>query len=144
MKIREVLAWKGHEVLTATPGQTVADVVGILVNRDIGSLVVLDDGEVVGIITERDVLRLSHQRPRELGQVHVREVMTTDVLMAVPDDSMDYVMEIMTKNRIRHLPVLEEGRLVGLVSIGDVVNALRRDAEAENRHLRQYVQGMVW
>lgn len=69
--------------------------------------------------------------------------MTRDVIVAEADDDVAYLMEVMTRNRIRHLPVMEEGRLLGMVSMGDVVNTLRQDVEAENRYLRDYVQGVV-
>jgi CBS domain-containing protein len=143
MKVNNMLARKGHGVHTVGPGQTVAQAVRLLVNHGIGSLVVTEGGEIRGIITERDILRLADHSPEALGEIRVEEAMTRELIVAVPDDDVQHVMSVMTQNRVRHLPVVEGGRLYGIISIGDVVNALRRDAEEENRHLKQYVQGMV-
>ncbi len=143
MKVRDILTRKGEEVFTVGPGQSVDQALGLLVDHDIGSLVVVDDGTVHGILTERDILRLANRDPTGLGATRVSELMTRSLIIGVPDDEVYYVMEIMTRNRVRHLPVLEDDRLVGIVSIGDVVNHIRRDVEAENRYLKNYVQGMV-
>jgi len=143
MKIHTMLARKGRDVHTVGPRQTVAQAIRLLVNHGIGSLVVVESGEIRGIITERDVLRLTDREPEALGTIRVEEVMTRELIVAVPDDDVQHVMELMTKNRVRHLPVVEDGSLHGIISIGDVVNALRKDVEAENQHLREYVQGVV-
>lgn len=141
MKVERILERKGHEVVTIAPGNTVAHALRLLVRHGIGSLVVADGSQIQGIVTERDILRLVDRGGQQLDAVSVEEIMTHDLIVAVPDDDVAYLMEVMTRNRVRHLPVVHEDRLVGLVSIGDVVNAVRRDAEAENRYLRQYVQG---
>ncbi|MEX2527866.1 MAG: CBS domain-containing protein [Gemmatimonadota bacterium] len=143
MKIRHILARKGHAVHTVEPQQTVAQAIRLLVSHGIGSLVVTEAEEIRGIITERDILRLADRAPDSLGEMRVEEAMTRELIVAVPDDDVQHVMAVMTKNRVRHLPVVEGGRLQGLVSIGDVVNELRRDMEEENQHMKQYVQGMV-
>jgi len=143
MKIRHILDRKGSEVRTISPASTVAEAVRLLVRHDIGSLVVTRGDEILGILTERDVLRLTDRDPRTLGVRLVEEEMTERLIVGSPEDDVAYAMEIMTRNRIRHLPVVREGRLEGLISIGDIVNALRRSVEAENRYLRDYVQGVV-
>ncbi len=146
MKIREILHRKGHEVVTIEPHRALSEALRLLVNQGIGSLVVTEDAvndPVQGILTERDILRLVDRDPGVLARELVGEVMTRDVIVAEADDDVAYLMEVMTRNRIRHLPVMEDGRLVGMVSMGDVVNTLRKDVEAENRYLRDYVQGMV-
>jgi CBS domain-containing protein len=143
MKIREILRSKGTDVVTVEPGATVHDAMRRLVEHDIGSLVVLEDADVVGIITERDVLRLGSRDPVFLKDRRVSEAMSEDVIIATPDEDIYYCMEVMTRNRVRHLPILEEGELRGMVSIGDVVNACRRDAEAENQYLKDYIRGSV-
>ena len=140
MKIRDILRHKGHDVVTASTGDSVLQAVRVLVDHNIGGVVVVDGGEVIGILTERDILRLVARRPDELQALEVGQVMTRDVIKLVPDDDLAHVMEVMTENRIRHLPVIEEGRLAGIVTIGDVVNAFRRVAEDENAHLKQYIQ----
>lgn len=141
MKIREILASKGSDVITVDPDASVLEAMQVLVEHNIGSVVVLEGGEVEGILTERDVLRLGAEDPARLGSTSVREAMTTDLVIAVPEDRIDYAMEVMTNNRVRHLPILEEGSLRGIVSIGDVVKASKNSAEAENRYLRDYIKG---
>ena len=93
-----------------------------------------------GFLTERDILRLVARKPNELQALEVGQVMTRDVIKLTPDDDLAHVMEVMTENRVRHLPVIEEGRLARIVTIGDVVNAFRRVAEDENAYLKQYIQ----
>lgn len=144
MKIHDVLESKGHEVVTVPPQETVLGAMRIMVEHRIGALVVTESDRIRGVISERDALRLGADDPERLADTAVAEAMTSDPIVGVPDDKLDYVMEIMTKNRIRHLPIVIDGRLAGIVSIGDVVNALRRHVEAENRHLTRYVQGMTY
>ncbi len=141
MKIRSLLEKKGYEVVTVPPSLPVLDAMRLLVAHNIGSVIVEDDNRVQGILTERDILRQAARNPEALSRLRVEEIMTRDVVVGVPGDTLAYVMEIMTRNRIRHLPVVEDGWLVGIVSIGDVVDALRTDVEAENRYLRDYIQG---
>ncbi|MDP2498969.1 MAG: CBS domain-containing protein [Candidatus Palauibacterales bacterium] len=143
MKIRDILDRKGRQVVTVSPERTVREAVGLLVDHDIGSLVVTNSGEVRGIVTERDALRLAARDPEGWPEISVSEVMTEELLVAVQDDQLDYIREIMTENKVRHLPIVEDGDLKGIVSIGDVVNASRRDVKAENRYLRQYIRGDV-
>lgn len=141
MKIADILRTKGRDVVTIAPDQRVSEAIRLLVQHRIGALVVTDSGGIRGIISERDVLRLTAADPARLGEQLVGDVMTREVVVGVAEDDMDYVMEILTRNRIRHLPIIEDERLVGIVSIGDVVNAVRTGLEAENRYLREYVQG---
>lgn len=143
MRIRDILNQKGHDVVTIAPDRTVSQAVERLVEHDIGALVVEDEGEVVGIVSERDVLRLGNRDPELWRDTPVAEVMTRELLVGVRDDDLDYVMEIMTENRVRHLPIVEDDELHGIVSIGDVVHASRRNVKAENRYLRQYIQGRM-
>ncbi len=141
MKIRSLLEDKGYDVVTVPPSFPVQDAMALLVEHNIGSVVVAEDRVVKGILTERDILRLAARDPAAMGKLRVEEVMTLNVVVGVPDDTVDYVMEIMTRNRIRHLPVVEDGWMTGILSIGDVVNALRKKVEVENRYMRDYIQG---
>ena len=140
MKIRDILSHKGRDVVTASQGDGVLHAVRVLVDHNIGGVVVVDGEEIVGMLTERDILRLVATRPDELQTLEVGQVMTRDVIKAAPDDDLADVIDIMSENRIRHLPVIEKGRVAGIVTIGDVVNGFRRVAEDENAHLRQYIQ----
>ncbi len=141
MKIRDILRHKGPDVVTVSGAQTVMDAVRVLVERNIGGVVVVDGEQIVGILTERDVLRLTAEGPERLTALTVETAMTRDVITGSLDDELHSVMEVMTEHRIRHLPVMDEDRLAGIVSIGDVVNAARRLAEEENVHLRDYMRG---
>lgn len=144
MRIKDILHQKGHEVVSIGPDRTVLDAMQLLVDRNIGSLLVTEEESVRGIITERDVLRMTAYRPTDFQELRVSDVMTQDLLTAAPGDPIDHVMEVMTRNRIRHLPIVDGDGLHGLVSIGDVVNALRRSVQSENEHLKQYIQGEVY
>jgi CBS domain-containing protein len=141
MKMGEILRNKGHDVVTITESHSVLDAAKLLVDHNIGGLVVTEGERPTGILTERDILRLTARSPGELGSIQVGTVMTRELITASPEDRLADMMGVMTQNKIRHLPVMEEGRLTGIISIGDLVNACRAVAEEENSHLRQYIQG---
>jgi CBS domain-containing protein len=140
MRIADILRAKGSEVITVTPDRPVQDALRILVDHDIGALLVVE-GKLHGIITERDVLRHAATDVRRLESARVRDLMTVDVITITPDTEINTVMNIMAERRIRHLPVLEGGVVRGIISIRDVVNALRQSAENENQHLHAYIAG---
>ena len=141
MKLRDILRTKGSDVIQIDPDQPVIDAVRVLSEHRIGCLVVTHDGEIRGVVSERDILNLVAAKPNALTDTLVSDIMTTDVIVAVLEDDLDYVMNIMTNNKIRHLPIVDDGDLAGIVSIGDVVNEVRRSVESENRHLKDYIQG---
>ncbi|MCI0580987.1 MAG: CBS domain-containing protein [Chloroflexi bacterium] len=127
MKISRILSTKSREVLTARPEQSLRDVVDLLVKHNIGALVVLDEEErLVGIISERDVIRRLASHADALS-LTVDEVMTRRVIVGMPQDDVMSVANTMTEKRFRHLPILDKGRLVGIISIGDIIKA-QRDA----------------
>lgn len=142
MNISDILRSKSRDVVTVEPGVTVLEAMRVLVRHRIGAVMVVEGEDVQGILSERDVLRLGAQDPSRLTSTCVRDAMTRDLVVGVPADDLDYVMDVMTRNRIRHLPIIEDGRLGGIVSIGDIVNACRRSVEAENRYLRDYIAGV--
>jgi CBS domain-containing protein len=141
MKVKEILREKGSSVKTIAPEAPVREVVDVLTAHSIGALVVVDESKnIVGIVTERDVLRRCiREEDPDLGKP-VRSIMTEDVIVGVPDDEVDYVMHIITENKIRHLPIVMGKNLVGLVSIGDVVKSVMKEMEFENRHLKDYIK----
>ena len=141
MKIEEILRNKGHDVVTITESRSVLDAAQALVEHNIGGLVVTEGKRPTGILTERDILRLTARNPGELDTIQVGTVMTRDLITAKPEDRLADVMVVMTENKVRHLPVMEGDRLIGIVSIGDLVNACRVVAEEENSQLRQYIHG---
>ena len=140
MRIRDVLRTKGPDVITVAPDTPVQEATRVLVRHNIGALVV-SDGKLRGIVTERDLLHRASEDIQHLANCLVREIMTSEVITASPDAEIREVMDIMTEHRIRHLPVMENDTLAGIISIGDVVNALRQSVEAENRYLHAYIQG---
>jgi CBS domain-containing protein len=141
MKIEEILRNKGHDVITITESHSVPATAEVLVEHNIGGLVVTDGDHPTGILTERDILRLTARSPGELGSIQVGSVMTRELITATPEDEPAQIMDVMTENKICHLPVLDGGRLSGIISIGDLVNACRVVAEEENSQLREYIQG---
>jgi CBS domain-containing protein len=142
MKIRDLLNEKGYEVVTVPPSFPIQDAMRLLVEHNIGSVVVAQEKVVEGILTERDILRLAAEDSATMANMKVEDVMTKDVVVALLDDSLDYVMEIMSMNRIRHLPIVDQGWMQGILSIGDVVNALRKKVEVENNYMRDYIRGV--
>jgi CBS domain-containing protein len=143
MTINEILRDKGRDVITIEPERTVLEAMRLLVHHNIGSLVVVSDGQIHGIITERDGLRLAANDPALLAIKRVAEVMTATLITAVATDALHHVMDLMTRHRVRHVPIMEEHRLAGILSIGDLVNACRASAEAENDQLREYIRGTI-
>ncbi len=142
MILLDILRVKGRAVHTIDPDATLADVVRRLVESNCGSLVICNEkGDMVGIITERDVLRAcAGSIDSPLSKMHVRDHMTTNIVTAEPGSNVNDVMGMLTDNRIRHLPVLEEGKLAGLISIGDVVKAQHDQLSMENHYLKNYIQ----
>ncbi len=141
MRISDVLRSKGADVITTDPDRTLLEVVRTLVRHDIGATVVVEEGRPVGIVSERDILRLTARAHDALATTRAEALMTRDLVTASPEDDLDRVMNLMTNHRVRHLPILEGERLVGIVSIGDVVNRLRSESEENNRHLMAYIAG---
>lgn len=140
MKLSDILRIKGPSVFTIGPHATLADVVAAMVEHNCGSLVVCEDDRMVGIITERDILRACAVVDRPLSQVSVQERMVRKVISGSIHDKISDVMGLMTERRIRHLPVLEQGRLAGLISIGDIVKAEHSLLSVENEYLKHYIR----
>ena len=141
MKIQQILRSKGHDVVMIREDRSVLDAVMLLVEHNLGGVMIVDARRPVGILTERDILRLTARAAGELASVSVGSVMTRALITATPDHDLHDAMGLMSTHKIRHLPVLEGERLVGIVSIGDLVNACRTQAEQENVYLREYIQG---
>lgn len=148
MHIVDVLRAKGAEVATIGPNATVTELLAGLAWRNIGAMVVVDDrgsppgGEgptVVGIVSERDIVRALHQDGPDMLRRPVSSIMTAAVATCGPDASVDDLTEVMTHNRVRHIPVLVDGRLVGIVSIGDVVKTRMDELQTERQQLQAYI-----
>ena len=139
MQVETILQSKGRDVVTVTAGSTIAEAVDLLNSKRIGAVVVVDGRRVVGILSERDVVRHLGRDWGALSSRPVREVMTQTVVTASRFATIADVMERMTERRIRHMPVVENGDLVGIVSIGDVVKRKIEETEQEAPALKEYI-----
>jgi CBS domain-containing protein len=141
MRIADVLRGKGTSVATVAPSATVAELIGTLASFNVGALPVVDGSALVGIVSERDVVRKLHSGGAELLGQRVSDIMTTGVTTCAPGDKVADLARVMTTGRFRHLPVLENGELVGIVSIGDLVKARIDLLESEREQLQSYIAG---
>lgn len=139
--VKQVIASKGDNVYSVAPDATVRDVVAILGEHRIGAVLVCDDTGVAGIVTERDCTREVLWQQRFRADSPVKELMCTTVPMVEPRDTIQDCMRLMTEERVRHLPVMDDGRLVGLISMGDVIHALLSDQRHMIESLEQYITG---
>lgn len=139
--ICQVLKSKGHDLLSIAPEETVYAAVAFMAEADVGSLLVIDDGEFVGIFTERDYAREIVLKGRTSTQTLVREIMRTNCVCVRPDVGVETCMELMTQHRVRHLPVVDDGTLVGIVSIGDLVKCMIDDQRFTIEQLEDYIHG---
>ena len=140
MHVKEILAHKGPAVVTIGPGAAVADVVASLAQHRIGALVVTSDGRTIeGIVSERDVVNALNTFGAELLHMAVREIMTADVHTCVPTDEVRSLARTMTDKRFRHMPVVVDGALSGIVTIGDIVKGRVDELETEHEQLMDYI-----
>ena len=137
----QILKHKGDWVITIPPSATVFKAIGRMAEHNVGALVVTEHGEVRGIITERDYLRRIALEGRSSKTTQVEEVMTADVIHVEPDTAVEECMALMTEHKCRHLPVLRDGHLAGLISIGDCVRELLQVKEQHVEELTRYVEG---
>jgi CBS domain-containing protein len=139
MRIADVLRNKGASVATITPETSVAGLLTELTVHNIGAMVVVSPDGLVGIVSERDVVRKLHELGSDILRRPVSEIMTTLVVTCTPEDSVDSLSALMTENRVRHVPVVVNGRLAGIVSIGDVVKTRMEELEAQQEQLQAYI-----
>lgn len=141
MRIADLLRGKGTEVATVRPGADVGELVALLAERNVGALPVIDEGRLVGIVSERDVVRRLHSGGAGLLRLLVADIMTRTVTTCAPGDEVVDLAAVMTAGRFRHLPVLDGDALVGIVSIGDLVKARIDLLETEREQLQSYIAG---
>ena len=139
MRISDVLRTKGASVATITPETSVAGLLTELSVHNIGAMVVVSPDGLLGIVSERDIVRKLHEVGADLLRRPVSEIMTTLVATCTPDDSVDSLSALMTRNRVRHVPVVVDGRLTGIVSIGDVVKTRMEELERQQQQLQAYI-----
>jgi CBS domain-containing protein len=142
-RISEILAVKGSQVHSVAPQTSVHEAVALMVQHNIGSLLVLDGDETTGIFTERDHLRRVTLPNRDPKTTPVGEVMTDRVIYVDPERTVEECMGIMTQQRIRHLPVIRDNHVIGMISIGDLVRHVSNEREVEIHHLTKYITGSL-
>ena len=141
MRIADVLRNKGASVATITPETSVSGLLTELSVHNIGAMVVVSPDGVIGIVSERDIVRALQERGADLLRLPVSEIMTKFVATCTPNDSVDSLSVLMTTKRVRHIPVMEDGRLTGIVSIGDVVKTRIDQLEEHRDQLEAYISG---
>jgi CBS domain-containing protein len=139
--VRQILSAKGADVWAVGPDDHVIEALRLMADKNVGAVLVLDGGEVKGILSERDYARKVILHGKTSQQTPVREIMTSRVVYVRPDQTTDECMALMTRMKIRHLPVMEEGRVVGVISIGDVIKTIVSDREFTIKQLENYITG---
>jgi CBS domain-containing protein len=140
MTVRAILDSKGHQIQSVEPEAKLATAIKILGERKIGAVLVMDKGHIEGILSERDIVRVLGERGAAVLDESVSAVMTRKVISCKESDTVSAIMEMMTTGKFRHLPVVEDGRVVGLISIGDIVKWRVREYELEQEALRDYIK----
>jgi len=143
MQVNEILDDAHKHPLTIGRDETIGQAMTILDKERIGALVVTGEkGEMAGILTERDILRLTYKHRGDIRNLLVKDHMSQNLIIGLPDDDLEYIAHLITQNRIRHIPVVDpQGKLCGIVSIGDIVKARLDEAEVEVRYLKEYITG---
>jgi CBS domain-containing protein len=140
--VKHLLDGKGRDIVSVVPDSTVLEAIILMADKAIGSLMVMVDDELLGIVTERDYARKVIIKGRSSKTTRVSEIMTTGVFTTSSTESVNDCMSLMTEKRIRHLPVLEGDRVIGMISIGDLVQAIISDQKEEIEQLENYISGM--
>jgi len=139
--VEELIKQKGRAVWTVSPEASIHDAVELMCERNIGAVIVCTGDDVMGVLSERDCVRRVMFHGRSSRDTKVSQAMTNKVRIVTPHDSIDHCMQLMTDQRIRHLPVIDDGMLVGIISVGDVVKAQLRDQEDTISGLESYIHG---
>jgi len=140
--VKHLLDVKVRHIISISPDASVFDAIKLMADKSIGSLVVMDDdAKLLGIVTERDYARKVIIKGRSSKETRVEDIMSTDVLTTSSDHRVDQCMELMTEKKIRHLPVVDDDQVVGMISIGDLVQAIIADQKEEIEHLEHYISG---
>ena len=139
--VRRILATKDPDIWSIAPDATVYDAIHLLAEKEIGALIVLDGDKLVGVMSERDYARQIILKDKSSRETQVRDIMTTNVVTTAPDHEIADCMAMMTNKRIRHLPVLDDGKLVGMLSIGDLIRSIISEQQSTINDLAKYISG---
>ncbi len=143
MLVKTLLKTKPHQIITTRPAASVDEAMELLIANGIGCLPVVDDtGALTGIVSDKDIFRKIHEVKGDYHRLRVIDVMTSDVIVGLPSDDISYIAGMMEKNWIRHVPIVENNRLVGLVSLRDIIKTLAASTDIENRYLSMYMNGL--
>jgi CBS domain-containing protein len=139
--VKHLLDAKGHEIISVDPGSSVLDAIKLMADKKVGALVVMQDGKLSGIVTERDYARKVIIKGRSSESTRVDEIMTANVHTTTSDQTVEQCMGVMSEGRFRHLPVAEGDEVIGIISIGDLVQAIIADQKEEIEQLEHYISG---
>ncbi|UCG61031.1 MAG: CBS domain-containing protein [Candidatus Zixiibacteriota bacterium] len=143
MLVKNLLESKPRQIVSTRPHASVDEAMDLLIRNNIGCLPVLDDsGELIGIISDKDIFKRIHETKGQYHDMTVKDVMTTNVIVGLPDDDISYIAGMMKKNWIRHVPIVEQGEVVGLVSLRDILKTVSKTTDIENRYLKMYMDGL--
>lgn len=139
MKVSDILQAKGNQIYSVNSATTVYEAIKVMGEKNIGALLVMEGDNLIGILSERDYARKVVLRGKSSRETTVKDIMTENVLTVTTSDTIETCMEIMTQKHIRHLPILEAGKVLGMISIGDVVNAIIKTQKETIEHLQSYI-----
>ena len=143
MLVRTILEEKNRPLVTAKATHTIEEAMELLISNGIGCLPIVDDqAKLVGVVSDKDIFKRIHLSKTEFRSIPLSEIMTTELVVGVPDDDLHYVAKIMDKNWIRHLPIVQADELIGLVSQRDIIKTQTENIQAENRYLKLYTNGL--
>ena len=142
MRVYDILNQKQESLHTISPSANLLEAINILNGHNIGSLLVLENEQLAGIITERDILHATARHGGDFTQYSVNDIMTKDLITCAREADLEDIMALMTEKRIRHLPVVEDDELLGIISIGDVVKARLKETQRDMKYMKDYIQGV--
>lgn len=143
MLVKTHLEDKPKKIVTVHPSATVDEAMDLLIKNKIGCLPVIDDKEqLVGIISDKDIFRKIYDKKTEYLSLNVADMMTTELIVGLPEDELSYIAGVMDKNWIRHVPIVHENQLIGLISLGDIIRNQTEHAQIENRYLKLYTDSL--
>ncbi len=142
MTVKEVLDMKDRRLITVDPSTNIVEAMSKLIENKVSCLPVMEEStRLIGMISDKDIFKAVYENQSGFTRHTVGELMTTELIVGVPEDKISYIASIMTNNRIRHIPILVDDEMIGLISVGDVAKCQMSNMEVENRYLKQYIDG---
>ncbi|MEA1979924.1 MAG: CBS domain-containing protein [candidate division Zixibacteria bacterium] len=142
MKVNEIFIKKNRKVITATAEMTLQQAMKLLIENKISSLPIIDENdELIGIVSDKDIFVSLYSDTSNMTEKTVKEIMSVDLIVGIESDDLNYVAGLMTNNKIRHIPIVDKNKIIGMISVGDIVKAQMTNIEIENRYLKNYIDG---